>query len=182
MPVKNRNEFGIWSWAWTFSVKLRCLEAQLPTSHQLVRTMSRSSTRVILSSVTGKTLPTSVQTAWYRNGPSVVKCGISPHYCYRIRCHLGGDLGHLYSHCPRSFANAVAAPVEESHENDPSEGMSGTGRGVKGPVNKRPSMLRRLKRNQKSRELFKYFFIRITPFLFTSRQLFFGGDFNTVTR
>ncbi|KAG8538238.1 hypothetical protein GDO81_023047 [Engystomops pustulosus] len=100
VPEKNRDEYGIWSGAWTFMVKLR------------------------------------------RSG--------------QIRCNLCGDLGHPYSRCPLSFANAGSASADESHEAESAGEGPSRGGGMEGPGKKdrkkTPAQLRRLEKRQQERE------------------------------
>nr|KAG8540199.1 hypothetical protein GDO81_019710 [Engystomops pustulosus] len=163
VPQKNRDEFGIWSGAWTFMMKLKCsggTVAHIPSSAFLGRD------RILI---------------FYQGQPKVChRCGDPTHFsascqvqkcalcgglghlaasCKDIRCNLCGELGHPFSRCPRSFANAVVTPVEESHEVASAGEGTSRGGGAEGPVkkskNKSPSQLRRLEARQKGRELGK---------------------------
>ncbi|KAG8547605.1 hypothetical protein GDO81_027973 [Engystomops pustulosus] len=163
VPQKNRDEFGIWSGAWTFMMKLKCsggTVAHIPSSAFLGRD------RILI---------------FYQGQPKVChRCGDPTHFsascqvqkcalcgglghlaasCKDIRCNLCGELGHPFSRCPRSFANAVVTPVEGSHEVASAGEGTSRGGGAEGPVkkskNKSPSQLRRLEARQKGRELGK---------------------------
>ncbi|XP_077119117.1 uncharacterized protein LOC143775161 [Ranitomeya variabilis] len=161
MPKKNRDEFGIWSGAWTFMVKLKRsggTVAHIPSSAFLGRD------RILV---------------FYQGQPKLChRCGDPTHFsanctvqkcalcgdighlaasCVEIRCHLCGELGHPFSRCPRSFANAVVTPVGESREADSAGEGTSRGEGAEGPRKKSnkktPAQLRRLDKRRQDREL-----------------------------
>ncbi|KAM4050129.1 uncharacterized protein ACNLHF_013661 [Anomaloglossus baeobatrachus] len=173
MPKKNRDEFGIWSGAWTFLVKLKRsggTVAHIPSSAFLGRD------RILVH---------------YQGQPKLChKCGDPTHFsanctvqkcalcgdvghlaasCKEIRCHLCGELGHPFSRCPRSFANTVRTPVGESREADSAGEGTGRGEGAEGPGRKSrqktPAQLRRLDKRRQERQVGEPRPTRVTPAL-----------------
>ncbi|KAM4045520.1 LOW QUALITY PROTEIN: uncharacterized protein ACNLHF_009375 [Anomaloglossus baeobatrachus] len=173
MPKKNRDEFGIWSGAWTFMVKLKRsggTVAHIPSSAFLGRD------RILVH---------------YQGQPKLChKCGDPTHFsanctvqkcalcgdvghlaasCKEIRCHLCGELGHPFSRCPRSFANTVRTPVGESREADSAGEGTGRGEGAEGPGRKSrqktPAQLRRLDKRRQERQVGEPRPTRVTPVL-----------------
>ncbi|XP_056400299.1 uncharacterized protein LOC130294476 [Hyla sarda] len=185
IPQNNRDEFGIWSGAWTFMVKLKV--------------SGNSVTHIASSTFLGRDRIL----VFYQGQPKVChRCGDPTHFsaqckvqkcalcgglghlaatCGDIRCHLCGDLSHLFSRRLICFANTVESSAGVSRDADSTGEGTGGGGETTGPRKKIiPSRLRCLEARQRERKGAPQVAAEVA--LPDPKMVIFGGDFNSVTR
>lgn len=138
VPEKIRDQFGIWSGAWTLLIKLKRsgnTVAHIP-----------SATFLGIDRIQ----------VFYRGQPKVChRCGDPTHFsancskqvcslcrgeghlaasCRQIRCDLCFKLGHPFSRCPDAYANRMSSEAETGREARPADGASGEGQKQQRPV------------------------------------------------